>query len=68
MNSTLYTPPAQSIRAVIEHFAASQPAQVFVRFPETGEQLTYAQLLEEVRLYVGYFAALDVKRGIRFPS
>ncbi|WP_271272957.1 AMP-binding protein [Aliamphritea hakodatensis] len=63
MNSTLYTPPAQSIRAVIEHFAASQPAQVFVRFPETGEQLTYAQLLGDVRRYAGYLAALEVKQG-----
>ncbi len=63
MNSTLYTPPAQSIRAVVEHFAASQPEQIFVQFPETGEQLTYAQLLAEVRLYAGYFAALDVRKG-----
>lgn len=63
MNSALYTPPAESIRTVIEHFAASQPEQVFVQFPETGEQLTYAELLAELRTYAGYFAALDVQQG-----
>lgn len=63
MNTLSYTPPAPTIRAVIDHFAAEQPLQVFASFPETGNQLSYAALQGGAQHYSRYFRALGLSKG-----
>ncbi|WP_372834305.1 AMP-binding protein [Pontibacterium sp.] len=63
MSVISYQPPAPSIRAVIDHFASSQPMQPFACFPETGNQLTYAELQGAAQNYGRYFNALQLRQG-----
>lgn len=63
MNSLVYTPPAATVREVIQQHAEQQPEQIFVCFPETGEHLTYASLLWEVEDYCAHFSALGLQQG-----
>ena len=58
-----YRPPADTVRALIDQFAVSQPHAVFARFPETGEQITYAELHRQSRQQQCYLAALGLRKG-----
>lgn len=63
MSEISYQPPAPSVSAVINHFATTQPMKPFARFPETGKQLTYAELQGAAQNYGRYFNALGLQKG-----
>jgi acyl-CoA synthetase (AMP-forming)/AMP-acid ligase II len=58
-----YTPVADTVRAVIDHYAAQQPDAVFACFPETQSQLTYGQLKQAVLAQTAELQACGLEAG-----
>ncbi|MEH6470627.1 MAG: AMP-binding protein [Halopseudomonas sp.] len=58
-----YIPPAETVRAVIDHFANICPKKTFAIFPEIGVELNYADLQTRIQSYSGYFNSLGLEKG-----
>lgn len=58
-----YTPPAETIRAVIDHFANTCPQKTFAVFPEVGVELSYADIQARAQSHSRYFNRLGLKKG-----
>jgi len=61
--STRYTPPANTVRALIDLYEQQQPERTFILFPESGLELSYRQLQAKVNEYARYFYALGLAKG-----
>ncbi len=62
-NSLSYTPPANTIRALIDKFAEEYPHRIFVIFPETKIELSYSQLKKIMQEYAQYYNAMGLVKG-----
>ncbi len=71
LNLTDYTPPASTIRALIDNYARQCPDASFALFPDaefsniedSHKTLSYGELQQCVLEYAGFFAALGVQKG-----
>ncbi len=63
MKSVSYTPPATTVRALIDLYAGKHPERVFSVSPETGAELSYGVLQQRALEYSRYFAALGLSKG-----
>ena len=59
----LFTPPSQTLRALIDKHAVEQAERTFILFPESGIELSYHQLQQNMKAYGCYFRALGLIKG-----
>ena len=58
-----YTPVADTVRGVLDHYAESQPNVQFAYFPETKQSLSYAALRQELHNQIGLFQRHGLQPG-----
>jgi acyl-CoA synthetase (AMP-forming)/AMP-acid ligase II len=58
-----FTPPSQTLRALIDKHAAEQAERTFILFPESGIELSYRQLQVRMQEYNRYFQSLGLYKG-----
>ncbi len=61
--SNLYSPLANNIRSLIDHYAEHTPDANFVTFPESNQQLSYSELQQQLQDYCGHFQGMGVQSG-----
>lgn len=61
--SNIYTPVADTVRGMVDHYAARQADAVFACFPETNVQLTYGQLQQQMRAQTAELQQLGMQAG-----
>lgn len=63
MSHVSYTPPAPTIRLLLDLYATTIPQHTFAVFPETGRDHTYLTLHRKVNQYAQYLARLGLMKG-----
>ena len=58
-----YTPVADTVRGVLDHYAESQPNVQFAYFPETQQGLNYATIRHEIHNQIGVFQGHGLQPG-----
>ncbi|MCP4790536.1 MAG: AMP-binding protein [Gammaproteobacteria bacterium] len=58
-----YKPVADTVRGVIDHYAALQPDASFAYFPEIDEGLSYSELRQQLHNQIAVFQAQGIEPG-----
>ncbi len=61
--SNPYHPPAENLRALIDHYATLSPTANFVSFPESNQKLNYQELQQQLQRYCTYFQGMGIQAG-----
>ncbi|MDC9720394.1 MAG: AMP-binding protein [Gammaproteobacteria bacterium] len=58
-----YTPVADTVRGVLDHYAVTQPSVQFAYFPETQQSLSYAAIRQEIHNQISVFQDHGLQPG-----